>query len=155
MGYDGDWLMFDIRAESPASEQDVANFFHQPMITADPVTTHGLEQEGMDTWWWTKDQRASFTLTPTRDQTPVRVVRGEITAPSCGPRPVTVTLSSGTERVRQNLIARPTQASPFELKLDTPSAAPAIFEVVATGQACEAEDFAGKRFARVGNLQTY
>ncbi|MEC8648776.1 MAG: hypothetical protein VXY08_08530, partial [Actinomycetota bacterium] len=77
------------------------------------------------------------------------------TAPSCGPRPVTVTLSSGTERVRQNLIARPSQASPFELKLVTPSAAPATLEVVATGQACEAEDFPGKRFARVGNLQTY
>ena len=154
-GYDGDWLMFDIRAESPASEEHVANFFHQPMITADPVTTHGLEQEGMDTWWWTKDQRAFFALTPIRDQTPVRVVRGEITAPSCGPRPVAVTLSSGTERVRQNLIARPTRASPFELKLVTPSAAPATLEVVATGQACEAEDFAGKRFAKVGNLHTY
>ena len=68
---------------------------------------------------------------------------------------MTVTLSSGTEKVRQNLIARPTQASPFELKLDTPSAAPAMFEVVATGRACEAEDLAGKRFAQVGNLQTY
>ncbi len=154
-GYDGDWLMFDIRAESPASEEYVANFFHQPMITADPVTTHALEQEGMDTWWWTKDQRTSFTLTPTREQTPVRVVRGEIAAPSCGPRPVTVTLSSGTERVRQNLIARPTQATPFELILNAPSAAPATLEVIATGQACEAEDFAAKRFARVGNLQTY
>ena len=154
-GYDGDWLTFDIRPESPASDEHVANFFHQPMITADPVTTHALEQEGMNTWWWTKDQRASFTLTPTRDQTPVRVVRGEITAPSCGPRPVTVTLSSGTERVRQNLIARPTQATPFELILDAPSAAPAMLEVIATGQACEAEDFAGKRFAQVGNLQTY
>ena len=80
---------------------------------------------------------------------------GEITAPSCGPRPVTVTLSSGTEKVSQNLIARPTQATPFELILDAPSAAPATLEVIATGQACEAEDFAGKRFAQVGNLQTY
>ena len=68
---------------------------------------------------------------------------------------MTVTLSSGTERVRQNLIARPTQATPFELKLETPSAAPTMLEVVATGQACEAEDFSRKRFAQVGNLQTY
>ena len=109
----------------------------------------------MDTWWWTKDQRTSFTLMPTREQTPVRVVRGEIAAPSCGPRPVTVTLSSGTERVRQNLIARPTQTTPFKVILNAPSAAPATLEVIATGQACEAEDFAAKRFARVGNLQTY
>ena len=154
-GYDGDWFMFDIRSVPPAPEPAVESFFHQPMISADPVTTHALESDGTQAWWWTKDQQSNFTLTPTRQQTPVTVVRGWIAAPKCGPRPVTLTLRAGTEAATQNLIALPDQPTPFEVTLDEPSVSPVTLEVLATGAACEAEDFAGKRFAQVGNLQTY
>jgi phosphoglycerol transferase len=154
-GYDGDWSMFDIRDIPPASVPDAENFFHQPMISADPVTTHALESDGTQAWWWTKNQESTFTLTPTREETPVSIVRGWVAAPSCGPRPITITLRTGSGETTQNLIALPDQPTYFEITPDKPSDSPATLEVVSNGSACEAEDFAGKRFAQLGNLQTY
>lgn len=154
-GYDGDWSMFDIRDIPPASAPDAENFFHQPMISADPNTTHPIESEGTQTWWWTKNQQSTFTLTPTREETPVSIVRGWVAAPSCGPRPITITLSAGSGETTQNLIALPDQQIYFEITPYKSSDSPATLEVVSNGSACESEDFTGKRFAQVGNLQTY
>ena len=152
-GYDNDWFLFDIRSLVPAA--DVEDFFHQPMISPDPATTHPPESEMTEVWWWTKDQESAFTVAPTREQTPVRTVRGWIAAPSCGPRPITLTLTGASDMVQQTLIALPDQPTEFELVLPAPTNSPATFTVLATGAACEAENFVGKRFAQVGNLQTY
>ena len=98
---------------------------------------------------------ATFTLTPTRTETPVRAVSGEITGPACGPRPVTVTLTSEDQEVQQTLIATPEQAAPFELALPTPSSTPVTLTVFAPGPECEATEDPRVRYAKVGNLHTY
>jgi hypothetical protein len=66
-----------------------------------------------------------------------------------------MTLRTGSGETTQNLIALPDQQTYFEITPDKPSDSLATLEVVSNGSACEAEDFAGKRFVQVGNLQTY
>lgn len=154
-GNDGTWQLFDIRQVTPETESSVEAFFHQPMIVIDPNTTNPRESKGQELWWWTKDQKADFSLVPTREQSPVELVRGWLGAPVCGPRPVTVTLRTGTERVEETIISRPDRRTPFEIRLSTPSTSPVTLEVLSPGMACSAAEFPGNRFVQVGNLQPY
>lgn len=154
-GNDDTWQLFDIRQVAPESGIRSEAFFHQPMIAIDPSTTNPRESRGQELWWWTKDQKADFSLIPAREHAPVEFVRGWLSAPVCGPRPVTVTLRTETESVEETIISRPDRRTPFEVRLPVPSTSPATLEVLSPGVACSAADFPGNRFVQVGNLQPY
>jgi len=153
-GFDGEWLLFDITNSQPASPEQSENFFHQPMITADPETTQPRETDMEDLWWWMKADRSVFTLTSTRPETPVITVRGQVKAPPCGARPITLILEADGQKDRTTVIADPNTPADFELTLPSPAAV-ATLEVQAPGPECQGPDFEWKRFAQVLNLQVY
>ena len=152
-GKDGLWLAFPIAA-APASPEAVEAFLHQPLITPDPVTVHQEERGLEDTTWWTKDSRATFTITPTRAGTPVTIVRGAVAAPECGTLPITVTLVGPSESATTTLIGTPGEVTPFSLLLGNPSAAPVVLQVDGPGSGC-AGSWPGQRFVQVSNLTSY
>ena len=95
------------------------------------------------------DEGSTTSFTSSRDQTPFELStqRSPIFVDPAG------VTSSGTEKcARTHRTAHPSHTFRTETRY---SVCCASLEVVATGQACEAEDFAGQRFARVGNLKTY
>ena len=152
---EGDWVMFDIRDAAPADEEATEAFLHQPFIAADPLTTHPKESELTSDWWWTRAEESNFTITPTRTQSPLTSVSGTITAPECGPRSVTITLSAGNQQLEQTITASPDEPTPFELRLEEPTTTASTLTILAPGPACEVTDKPTVRFAKVGNLQTY
>ena len=152
---EGDWIMFDIRDAEPASQEATEAFLHQPFIAADPLTTHPKESELTSDWWWTREEQSTFTITPTRTQSPLTSVSGTITAPECGPRSVTLTLSAGDQQLEQTITATSDEPTPFEFSLEQPTTAPAALTILAPGSACEVTDKPTVRFTKVGNLQTY
>ena len=152
-GYDGEWLLYDIREVEPSSSS--ADFFHQPMITADPETTQPLETELERSWWWMKAPSSVFTLTSSRPETPVTAVRGFVQAPECGTRPITLVLAADGREERLTVIAEPDAPTPFALDLPGGGAPVATLEVQAPGADCQGSDFEWKRYAQVLNLQTW
>jgi len=150
-----DWLMFDISAVEPADPSASKAFIYQPSIQADPITVHPRESELTDNWWWTRDARAVFAITPIREDSPITRVRGSVTAPDCGPRPVTITLEGGDEIAQRTLIARPKAPADFELTLPTGLSDTASLTVHAPGPPCE--DTGGDRneYVQVSSLRTY
>lgn len=157
-GFDGTWQFFDLRpfaASATTSPEATEAFLHQPMITADPETTQPRETALEDQWWWTKQPRSVFTLTSTRPESPVTVVRGEIAAPQCGTRPVNLVFAANDQQARATVIATAGEPTPFELTLPVPSTSIATLEVDATGPECRAPEFEGARYAQVLNLSSY
>jgi len=154
-GYEGEWLLFDITDVGPSSSSASANFFHQPMITADPETTQPRESDLERSWWWMKAPRSVFTLTSSRIDTPVTSVRGYLQAPECGPRPITVVLAADGREDKVTVIAEPDAPTPFELTLPGGGAPIATLEVQAPGSDCQGDGFDWKRYAQVLNLQTW
>lgn len=154
-GFDGKWLLFDIRGSQSASPEAAEIFFHQPMITADPETTQPRESELEKTWWWMKDERSVFTFTATRPQSPVTSVGGSVEAPDCGTRPVTLILAANGQEATTTVIAEPGAPTPFELTLPGGGAPVATLEVRANGPDCQGPDFQWKLYAQVLNLTAY
>ena len=154
-GFDGDWLLFDITEVVPVPNEAAADFFHQPMVTADSETTQPRETELEASWWWMKAPSSVWTLTSTRPETPVTTIRGSIQAPVCGQQRVTLILAADGQESSTTLIADPNSPTPFELTLPEPSASIATLEVRADGRDCQGPDFVWKRYAQVRNLQTY
>jgi len=150
-----DWLMFDISAIEPADPSASRNFIYQPSIQADPLTVHPRESELTDYWWWTKDARATFTITPIREDSPITRVRGSVTAPQCGPRPVTILLEGGNEIAQTTMVARPNAPTDFELTVPNGLSDNAILTVHAPGPPCEGADDSRKTFIRVNSLTAY
>ena len=151
----GDWEMFDIRGAAPADEEATETFLHQPFIAADPLTTHPKESELTSDWWWTREEQSTFTFTPTRTQSPVTSVSGTLTAPQCGPRSVTLTLSAGDQLLEQTLTASPDEPTPFEFTLEEPTTNVAALTVSSPGPACEVTDRPTVRFVKVGSLRSF
>ena len=156
-GFKDEWELYALGGEeaSPGAElsPQAFAFFHQPMITADDASAPPRETSLESTWWWTKASSAIFTVTPTTADEPVREVSGAIAAPSCGPRPVTLTLEAGGQRTSTTVIAMPDGSSPFTLALDTPSDQPATLTVEVPGEECRVPG-EGVRFAKVIDLRT-
>jgi phosphoglycerol transferase len=152
---DGDWVMFDIRSAEAADSQAAEAFLYQPLISADPTTTHPRESELSDSWWWTRAEKSIFTITPIRAQFPVTTVKGDVATPECGPRPVVLTLTANGQTSEQTLIALPDVPTPFELSLPEVTSEPASLTVFAQGPVCESRDLPSTRFAKIGNLITY
>jgi len=153
-GFDGEWLLFNITNTPPSTPEQSNAFFYQPMINADPETTQPRETELDQAWWWMKADRSVLTFTSTRPETPVTTVRGQVQAPQCGPRPITIILAANGQEARTTLIADPNQPAEFELTLPSPASV-ATLEVQAPGPDCQGPDFEWKRFAQVLNLQAY
>ena len=150
-----DWLMFDISAVEPAGPSASRSFIYQPSIQADPLTVHPRESELGDYWWWTRDARASFAITPIREDSLITRVRGSVTAPRCGPRPVTITLTGGNEIAQTTLIARPTTPTDFEMPMPTLSSSPAVLTIESPGSACEAATDFRNLYVQVDGLRAY
>ena len=153
-GFDDEWLLFDITDTQPTTPEQADDFFHQPMITADPETTQPRETDMEDLWWWMKADRSVFTLTSTRPESPVTTIRGQIQAPQCGTRPITLILAANGADDRTTLIADPNAPTDFQLTLPEPAAL-ATLEVQAFGPDCQGPDFEWKRYAQVLNLRAY
>ena len=152
-GKDGLWLAFPI-TQQPAAQEQVEAFLHQPLIVNDPVSTHEREQDLTRSWWWLKDPRTTFTIRPTQAETPVRVVRGTVEAPSCGTRPATITLKGPTGHSTTTIVAKPGEAVPFEVRLEQPSAEVAALLIEAPGEPCTG-DWTGPRHLTVSDLRSY
>lgn len=135
-GFDGDWLMFDLRGVQPAAAEAVRGFLRQPFITVDFTQVTPRESAGQSAWWWTRGPEADITLTPTRSDAPLTTVSGAVQGPECGAVPTTVTLAAGDDVVSTELLARPSQSTPFTLTLDGPAATPATLTVQAAGKGC-------------------
>jgi hypothetical protein len=101
-----------------------------------------------------KDSRSVFTLTSTRPQSPVTTVRGQVQAPQCGTRPITLILAANGEEDRTTVIADPDKPVDFKITLSSPTDL-ATLEVQAPGADCQSDDFEWKRYAQVINLQAY
>ena len=154
-GFDGEWLLFDITNAQPATTERAESFFHQPMVTADSDTTQPRDTALEDFWWWMKDERSVFTFTATRPESPVTTVRGQVQAPECGTRPITLILATDGEEATTTVIANPGAPTPFELSLPAPGPPVATLEVRANGPDCQGPDFDWKRYAQILNIQSY
>jgi hypothetical protein len=156
-GFKDQWELYAIGGEqaTPGAElgPQAFAFFHQPMITADEATAPTRDTSLESTWWWTKANSATFTVTPTTADEPVNGVSGSIASPSCGPRPVTLTLEADGQRKSTTVIAMPDGSSPFTLVLDTPSNQPVTLTVEAPGEKCPVAG-EGVQYAKVIDLRT-
>lgn len=152
---DGEWLLYNIAGEPSASQEEADKFFHQPMITADAETTQPRQSILEDYWWWMKDERSVFTITSTQRETPIVAIRGEIQAPTCGARPVTLILAANGSETRSTVIAQPDSPTAFTLSLPNSSDTIATLEIQAPGADCQGNDIEWKRFAQVLNLRSY
>jgi hypothetical protein len=155
-GFQGNWLMFDLRGITPATPSEaVEAFLHQPMIAEDPQTARPRETALENSWWWVKQPTTVFTITSTRPETPITTIRGSIAAPQCGPRPVTLTLAANDQQSSTTIVAEPGIPTPFELTLPVPSTSIATLDVQAPGPECRGPDYEGARFIQVMDLRSY
>lgn len=150
---DGDWEMYDIRSASVASEDAAQAFLRQPFIEVDYNTSTPRDSLMQESWWWTRDNVALIDLVPTSTEWPVTGITGAIAAPQCGPVPVTVTLTAGDEQVMTTVLAKPGDAAPFDLSLQTPAKGTAILTIDTPGEGCPEGDTGERRFAQVLDLQ--
>ena len=122
------------------------------MITAD-VTTVAPRGSLLDlTWWWTIAPSATFTLTPVAPSQPLTAVNGQLRSPSCGPATVTATLTAGSQSKSVEVAATPKSSTPFELTLNTPTAAPATLTISSNGPPCTIAEFPYPQYAQVIDL---
>ena len=135
-GFDDDWLLFDMRGVDPAPDAEVEEFLRQPLVTVDYAQVTPRETEGGAAWWWTRLPEASVTLTPTSPDAPVTTVTGAVRAPECGAVPVTLTLTAAGQEASAEVLARPSQPTPFSLTLPQASTAAATLTVETAGQGC-------------------
>jgi hypothetical protein len=154
VGYDGNWLFFDIRSGVGTSSEDSAHFFNQAELTPDGVTVYPGESRLTETWWWTAQQQAFFSLRTTGTGYPASRVSGTIVATPCGSREVTLRLVANGEEVEKSLRARPGNPRSFQLELDSP-ADNASLEVSTTGVGCALEDGERTAFVGVQDLQPW
>jgi hypothetical protein len=155
-GFKDQWEFYVIGEGAPSPPEqwspEVDAFFHQPLITIDPLTVMERESEMESSWWWTKEPRATFTLTPTRAENPLQTVSGAIGAPPCATRPATVTLTAGNQTQSATVIAKPGETAPFTLTLPSPSADQATLVIDAPGEGCAVNGPKDLRYAQVVDL---
>ena len=152
-GFKDMWLLFALG--DPTSLPDAAEaraFLHPPFIEADPESVSPRESELDSAWWWTTEPIGEFALTPTDASAPLSSVSGAVTAPDCGPIPVTVTVRAGDQSTSEMVLAVPGEAMPFSVTLDEPTSDPATLTVEAPGRGCPVEGGKGARFVQVLDL---
>ncbi len=151
-GFDGAWLLFDIRDVPPAPPADVEAFLRQPFISIDYENVTVRDTALQTAWWWTRTPSADFVLTPTTDAAPLTQVSGSISAPPCGAVPVTLTLSAAGQSSSETVVANPDEVTPFTLTLDAPSIEPGVLTVEVPGEGCPLGDLGERQFAQVLDL---
>jgi hypothetical protein len=150
-GFDGAWELYGLGAPAAGTPATEA-FLHQPFVSVDLTQVTPRETALRSAWWWTREPRADFVLTPTSAGFPVTGVAGAIAAPECGAVPVTVTLTAGDQKQSTTVVARPTQPAAFDLALATPSPEAAVLTVDTPGEGCPVGDGDERRFAQVLDL---
>jgi hypothetical protein len=103
-------------------------------------------------WWWTTQGSSTFTITATASDHPVATVTGMLQAPTCGPVPITLTLTGATGVTQTvNMIAKPDGPTTFQLT--TPSTPKATLQVIVPGRGCPVEGAAtGQQYVQVRDL---
>lgn len=115
-GLEESWQLFRIPDGPMPTADQVQAFLHQPFVQADPATSTAMETALQSAWWWTTQGSSSFTLTATAPDHPVASVTGTVQAPTCGPVPITVSLTDADGGSSSaNVIARPDAPTPFTL----------------------------------------
>lgn len=147
------WEFYDTRSVPAAPAQETEAFLHQPFIEIDYATTTPRDSLLQEAWWWTRDNVALIDLVSTSPEFPVTSVTGAIAAPTCGPVPVTVTLTAGDEQVMTTVLAKPESPAPFDLTLEEPTTGTATLTIDTPGAGCPEGDTGERRFAQVLNLE--
>lgn len=147
------WEFYDIRSVPAAPDDQTEAFLHQPFIEVDYTTSTPRDSLMQDAWWWTRDNVALIDLTSTSPDFPVTTVTGAIAAPTCGPVPVTVTLTAGDEQLMTTVLAKPESSAPFDLTLEEPTTGTATLMIDTPGAGCPEGDTGERRFAQVLNLE--
>jgi hypothetical protein len=135
MGFDGEWLLYSIGSPAP-STAEADSLIHPPFIEVDYATVTPRESALGSAWWWTRAGLAEFTVTPLDAEHPLTSLAGAVTAPACGPVPVTLTLDTGGEQQTVELVARAKQPTPFTFTLESPSPAETVLTVATAGDGC-------------------
>ena len=151
-GLDDSWQLFRIPEGPMPTADQVQAFLHQPFIASDPATTSALDSSLQSMWWWTTQGSSTFTITATAPDHLVATVTGSVQAPSCGPVPITLTLT-GASGVTQtiNLITKPDASTPF--RITTPATPEAMLQVNVLGRGCSVDGVPGvQQFAQVRDL---
>jgi hypothetical protein len=135
MGFDGEWLLYSIGSPAPSTAA-ADSLIHPPFIEVDYATVTPRESALGSAWWWTRAGLAEFTVTPLDAEHPLTSLAGAVTAPACGPVPVTLTLDTGGEQQTVELVARAKQPTPFTFTLESPSPAETVLTVATAGDGC-------------------
>ena len=147
-GFDGDWLLFSL-GDPTAMTAAADAFLHQPFLEVDYSTVTPRESALGSSWWWTRAESASLTVTPIDPEHPVTSISGTVAAPACGAVPVTLTLDAGGEQQSVEVMARAKQPAPFTLALDAPTDDAAVLTVEAAGEGCPVGESGERRFAQL------
>jgi hypothetical protein len=151
-GLEDSWQLFRISDGPMPTADQVQAFLHQPFIEADPATSSTMESALQSAWWWTTQGSSSFTLTASAPDHPVSTVTGSVQAPTCGPVPITVTLTDASgASANTNVIARPDSPTPFTLV--GRSSPTATLTVSVPGRGCPVDGAPGiSHFVQVRDL---
>jgi len=151
-GLDDSWQLFRIPEGPMPTADQVQAFLHQPFIASDPATTSALDSSLQSMWWWTTQGSSTFTITATAPDHLVATVTGSVQAPSCGPVPITLTLTGATGVTQTvTVIAKPDASTPF--RITTPATPEAMLQVNVLGRGCSVDGVPGvQQFAQVRDL---
>ena len=151
-GLDDSWQLFRIPDGPMPTADQVQAFLHQPFIESDPATSSAMDSSLESMWWWTTQGSSTFTLTATAPDHPVTTVTGALQAPSCGPVPITLTLTGATGVTQtMNVIAKPDGPTPF--RITTPATPEATLQVNTPGRGCAVDGVPGvQQYVQVRDL---
>ena len=156
-GLNDKWELYSLGA-APQSfiesswSTETASFFHQPLITADPVTVAARESALESSWWWTTAPEATFTITPTANDYPVTTISGRLGATTCAQSTARITVSSAGESVNQEVTGRQGFPADFSITLAKPSAEPITMTVSTTSPGCPVGATKVKNFSQMIDL---
>ena len=151
-GLDDSWQLFRIPDGPMPTADQVQAFLHQPFIESDPATSSAMDSSLESMWWWTTQRSSTFTLTATAPDHPVTTVTGALQAPSCGPVPITLTLTGATGVTQtMNVIAKPDGPTPF--RITTPATPEATLQVNTPGRGYAVDGVPGvQQYVQVRDL---
>ena len=151
-GLDDSWQLFRIPDGPMPTADQVQAFLHQPFIESDPATSSAMDSSLESMWWWTTQGSSTLTLSATALDHPVTTVTGALQAPSCGPVPITLTLTGATGVTQtMNVIAKPDGPTPF--RITTPATPEATLQVNTPGRGCAVDGVPGvQQYVQVRDL---
>lgn len=157
-GLKGRWELYSLGAASPQDSSEsswsaeTASFFHQPLVTADPVTVAARESALETSWWWTTSPESAFTVTPTSIDHPVTLISGKLGATTCAQSTARITVTSASESQTQEVTGRQGFPADFSIRLTKPSTEPVTVTVSTSTPGCPADSAKVEHFSQVIDL---